>query len=327
MNFNFNMNPQRRLQFMQPFMRNFSNVNLPVTKSVTDLPSKSEFILQNVPSSFLFQVDSKISPQKTFSNPNFVNKHNPNILTPHKIDASSIYQPAQKISPELETIITPEQPKVKKLKTGRRTRKNAAAKRAKQNNLLETEKNMTKRYCFSPKKLKKELKSSKGGKSNKHCKPWHKFNNEMMDYNDTVPPSPQTPNTPESCAPVNAEICPFPLKESSPIEICPLALKSFKQPTESVVIMSPSCEGTLVSISRKEDCLIGVQRIRIVSECESEDSFIVFCDQEDEETTDDDDEDVLSEDTSDVSHADDEVEFQAAKTACVPRERKKVCTN
>lgn len=321
MNFNFNMNPQRRL----PFMRNFSNVSLPVNKSVTDCSTKSDYILQNVPNSFLLQVHSNISPQKSFSNPNFVNKHNPNIFTPHKIDSSS--QPAQKISsdPEFVEILNTaaEQPKVKKQKIGRRMKKNAAAKRAKQQNLSESasEKNMTKRHCSSPKKIKKEFKSSKtkGGKSNKHCKPWHKFSNEMMDYNETIS-SPPTPNTPE--------ICSFPSfsLSSSPVEICSLVL-SLKQS-----VISPSCDGTRLSISSSEGSPLGVnhalQRIRMVSECESEDSFIVFCDREDENHEEDDEEDFSSEDTSDVSDTDDSedllIEFEAEKTAYLPRETKKV---
>lgn len=323
---NFNMNPQRRLQFTQPFMRNFSNISLPVNKSVTDFSSKSNYILQNVPNSFLLQMHSNISPQKSFSNPNFVNKHNPNIFTPHKIDPNS--QPAQKMSPDPESMAilntVAEQPKVKKQKIGRRMKKNAAAKRAKQQNLSEStsEKNMTKRHCSSPKKIKKDFKSakSKGGKNNKHCKPWHKFSNEMMDYNETVS-SPQTPNTPE--------ICPFSSfsLRSSPVDICPLVL-TLKQP-----VISP-CDGTRLSISSSEGSPLGLnhalQRIRMVSECESEDSFIVFCDREDENLEEDEEEDVSSKDSSDVSDTDDsediKIEFQAEKIAYLSRERKKVCS-
>ncbi|GLV36871.1 Protein phosphatase 1 regulatory subunit 15 [Carabus blaptoides fortunei] len=346
MNFNFN---QRRFHIGPPIMRHYSTIGLVAAKpEQIDFTLKPDYIFKNVQNNFFNNIGPNVFQNKSFSNPNFVNKQNPNILTPNvakhfdksRIDHpiyenvinSCVIQPPKhenhgRIPEENHLVYQPIPDKVssqhnshmsvhkhetetqekknvlpepltvspKSSKKTIRSRKNRKSKRSKQEFIpIEpsadqkskmTQKKADKTWCSSPKKLKKDHDTPRSrnrkGKKDKH---WHKmtFDMEIMELDDSsFNGTPESPNCPVLETPPKSTIC-VQLK-SSPIEISP---KCGLNLCESSLSVSPCTEflrnlstsNTSTSDYSCSPASPAIRRLRMPSECDSEDSFIVFCD-------------------------------------------------
>lgn len=333
-------------------MRHYSTIGLVAIKpEQNDFALKPDYIFKNVQNSFFNNIGPNVLQNKSFSNPNFVNKQNPNILTPNvakhfdksKIDHPIyenvknscvieppkheknhskipegnhlVYQPIpDKISSQhnsqisvhkIETITNNLQEKnqpepisvsPKSSKKNIRNRKNRKSKRSKQEFIpiepsMDQKSKMTPRkadktWCSSPKKLKKDYESPKNrNRKGKKDKQWHKISLDMeiMELDDTNFGTPESPNCPVLETPPKPKFC-VQLK-SSPIEISPKCSASLCESSLSMsvspcveLLKNLSTSNTSTSDYSSSPASPAIRRLRMPSECESEDSFIVFCD-------------------------------------------------
>lgn len=335
---NFNFNSQRtKFHLGQPIMRHFSAIGLVTTKpDQNDYSLKQDFGFKNIQHNILQNLGGNVVSNKSFSNPNFVNKENPHVLStkingivnfdkqkfvekvsPHlftqqpkhlncnnkKFEENSVvYQPtSDKLSSQSSThniVNTSEMPapisidfsvKTMKKKRNKKNRKNS--KVLHKQSLAPMEPNLNARvaivskknksHCSAPKKIKKEPESKMRCRAkSKKDKPWHKFSLDMeiMECDES---SITTPEVEEHLAQSNCVI-----NKSCPIEILSTNCKNMI--SEAISLSLSPCADILKNLSTSNTSssdisLISpsspaIRRLRLPSECDSEDSFIVFCD-------------------------------------------------
>lgn len=325
MNFNFGFAP-RKMGF-QPSFRQFSSMGpMGLPNKIDNFTKIGHFNAFNGP----------IISDKSFSNPNFVNKHNPNILAPtlagivnFDTQNSCINQPRcdmkiTKVEPEPEIIpnISSQDPKpvnmaseatqqTNNLKAKLSPKMNKRSKRKKRRNMKK--KNV-------PDKTQSRSKKCSG---RKRPKPWHKTNLdlEIMELSESTLDSDSSNMIEEPESPFCITIT----SKSTPIDIIPDSCLHIDK-TDSPMSISPCHHELMRSLSiTKESCSPCspiVRRFKMPSECESEDSYIVFDDKasESEEISSYEDSDFEEESESDESDSD--VEF--IENCDISRKQKKV---
>lgn len=293
MNFNFGYSQRKPLGFPLN-LRQFSTFGVHPTKVDSLVIKTSQFGVLNTP----------IISNKCFSNPNFVNKNHPNILAPSvagivKFDS-------------VPTNFCVQQPKcdsnVIKNETGRQKLPEKSSQEGNKVEIVKTSPKMSKR---NKRKKKKQPKLSNKGKSNKKCgnskksKPWHKYNEdlEVIDFSESTLDSDCSNMTDEAIQPYCITI--NPKTPAMDIKSDPRIVNIEK--SDSSMSVSPchheilkTLRGNFCKLDLVPQCSPIVKKLRMPSECESEDSFIVFEDRSS------DSEEISSEDDSDFEEDTDE---------------------
>lgn len=156
----------------------------------------------------------------------------------------------------------------------------------------------SKKYKKSRKRNKKSKRSHTKKTPKRTNKPWHKTKDDEMDLiadfdmtNDTESPTTKSP----------------------PVDI------------EKSVSISPCCRCLSVSSDNSASSSSSSKRLRIASECDSEDSFIIFTEECTEEDTEDSNDDSDFTNETDDDAGDDDIEFDVNFKGCdITNKNKKV---
>lgn len=333
MNFNF-INTQRRFG-NQPNMRQFSTIGV--------LPPKIDSLLTKNDQINFF--NGPIISNKSFTNPNFVNKHHPNVLSSSlagivnfdkqtvNIDKQNINFEKQNVGFDKQNLCV--QPKCD-IKYEEKTSNCVIPEKSSQENIVNTLP-LDQRKIQSPKMTKRNKrkknrpkKKDKKCKNNKKSRPWHKTNMdyEIMELSEStldsdssnmidepepmcitiIKPIQSKPIDKKNC--ITSKLSPngkCSTTKSNPIDIISNPRLQIDK-SDSSMSISPCHHEILKSLSlSKSDspCSPIIRRLRMPSECESEDSFVIF-DHGDETSSEDSDFEEESEMSCD---SDSDVEF------------------